>query len=142
MFHLKETVSNGRRFKRLRAIYPVKLQMPSFQEDAWVGNTHDLSASGFRSVTDRPFMEGSTVTVQLFVHPLDRVLDLTARVVRVRNLKGARGLFVVSLCFLEMSKMDQEALNEFIERTAAIPAARVRIDHASKTHRRRQPQTV
>ena len=136
MFNKNSTYKtpNERKYKRLKADYLVKHRPAAEAVEYSVSNIKDVSAGGVRFWTERYYPEGTLLQVSLLVPPIDRVLNILGRAVRVRQ-GNWNSLYYVGVGFLEIPRADQDLLDSFIERMSRIPQARPIIDHAEVVER-------
>lgn len=115
---------NSRRFKRLRADYLIKFQVPGTPGEPFLSNMKDLSAGGVKFWTEQYIAEGTLVKVSFLVPPLDMKVDTLARVVRARSGGGAAPIYYVATRFIEISQDAKTAIDEFVEYLSSLPQAR------------------
>ncbi len=121
---------NSRRFKRLRADYLIKFQVPGTSGEPSLSNMKDLSAGGVKFWTDQYVAEGTLVKVSFLVPPLDMKVDTLARVVRVRTGGGLDPIYYVATRFIEISQDAKAAIDEFVEHLSMLPQARKMISNS------------
>jgi c-di-GMP-binding flagellar brake protein YcgR len=137
MFSKKQyKAQNSRRFKRMRADYLVKYQVPGTNE-SFLSNIKDLSAGGVKFWTDQPLIEGSLLKTSFLVPPLELTVEALARVVRVRQ-SHENTIYYVAVRFIEIPDESKKAIDEFIEYLAAKPDARGVVEFAEGTVKRAQ----
>lgn len=103
-----------RRFRRAAIPYLVKFQTAGSKEEPFVSNIKDISAGGLRFWTDSVFTEKTLLKIKICLPPLERVIEILGRIVRVRKAQGA-GIYHLAVSFVEMPRDDQDTLNQFIE---------------------------
>lgn len=124
MFKKNEISSqNSRRFKRFRADYLIKFQVPGTSGEPFLSNLKDLSAGGVKFWTEQYIAEGTLVKVSFLVPPLDMKVDTLARVVRVRTAGGQDPVFYVATRFIEISEDAKKAIDEFVDYLLGLPRA-------------------
>ncbi len=127
MFKATYNAVNSRRYKRLKADYLIKFQLPGRDGEPMVSNIKDISAGGVKFWTDQVLPEDGLIQLSVLLPPLDRELKALGRIVRVRPAKDLP-LEYVAVNFLELNLDAQAALNDFIEYTATLPVAKDLID--------------
>lgn len=132
----KKKAQDSRRFKRIRAAYLVKYQVHGKKEPR-ITNVRDISAGGLRFWSEEAVPESSVLNVSVFLPPLERFVEATAQVLRVRRAKEGGLVYYVAVRFLELKAEDREALNQFAEALSKDEGARFLIDHARIVVRRR-----
>lgn len=115
---------NSRRFKRLRADYLIKFQVPGTPGEPFLSNMKDLSAGGVKFWTGNYIAEGTLIKVSFLVPPLDMKVDTLARVVRVRSAGDLEPLYYAAARFIEISEDAKNAIDQFVEHLSTIPQAR------------------
>lgn len=115
---------NSRRFKRLRADYLIKFQIPGTSGEPFLSNLKDLSAGGVKFWTEHYIPEGTLIKVSFLVPPLDMKVDTLARVVRVRAGAGEDPIFYAATRFIEISEDAKNAIDQFVEYLFELPKAR------------------
>lgn len=127
MFKRKYRTENSRRYKRLKADYLVKHHIPGFPELARVSNIKDISAGGLRFWTDQSFPEGALINLNILIPALNRQILALGRIRRVRRSPSGN-VDYVAVSFIELSRDDRKALNDFIEHLATTKEAPFLID--------------
>ncbi len=124
MFQKKQiSAQNSRRFKRLRADYLIKFQVPGTTGEPFVSNIKDLSGGGVKFWTEQYITEGTLLKVSFLVPALDMKVDTLARVVRTRTAFGAP-VFYVAVRFIEIPETAKNAIDEFVEYLSELPQAK------------------
>lgn len=111
----KNKYENMRRHKRMQADYLMlyKPKDSSDDREPFIANIKDLSASGCRFLTEHFFVEGTDLDISISIPPLNRSIQCTARVMRIRQ--SERVLYYVGVRFLDLPKRDEEDLELFVE---------------------------
>lgn len=128
LFRRKARGSDARQYKRVRLTYLVKYQMGG-KGDPHIANIWDLSAGGVRFWTADRIPDSSILNLSVHLPPLGRSVDAVAQVLRVRRAR--RKLFYyVAVRFLDLSREDRDAINQFAEELSEDKEASFLIDHA------------
>lgn len=135
LFGKKFKVQNTRRFKRIRSAYLVKYEVNGKEGGGRITNAQDISAGGLRFWADDQVPESSLLNISIFIPPLERFVHATARILRIRRVKGAL-VYMVAVSFLDLKQEDREAINRFAETLSRDKEARFLIDHADIVIRR------
>ncbi len=127
MFEKKYRTFNSRQYKRLHADYLVKYQLAGFDAEPYVSNIKDISAGGMRFWTDKIFPEGAFLNISVLFPPSENEIRVLGKILRVRQVRHGNFNYV-AISFLEMSREDQQTLNDFIERLSLDPESAMLID--------------
>ena len=127
LFRKKIRIKNSRRFKRVRVAYLVKYQVNGKKESR-ITNARDISAGGLRFWTEEA-PESSLLDVSIFLPPLNRSVQATAQVLRVRRAREGF-VYYVAVSFLDLNQEDRKEIEAFAEAISKDQDARFLIDHA------------
>lgn len=114
MFRKKRRSWEPRRFKRLRTSYLVKYQMGG-KGTPRVTNVVDLSEGGVRFLAQERIPELSILNLSIYLPPLEKSVEVVAKVIRSRRAKDARSIYYVAAAFLDLRREDREAIRQFAE---------------------------
>ena len=117
---------NTRKHIRMNAGYLIKYHLASEPEESAAANLKDFSAGGLKFWTEKPFNEGDLLEVSLWLPPLQRVVDVVCKVVRVRRAYHS-DVYYVGAKYHHVTSEDQKRINDFIE---------------SISHRKRVPKSL
>lgn len=131
----RSKVANARRYKRFRADFLVKYQING-KGEVRITNVRDIGAGGIRFWADEQVPESSLVDINVYLPPLERSVEATAKVLRTRKVKKGF-LYYVAVQFLDLSGQDREAIDEFAETLSEDKGASFLIDHADIVVRKR-----
>jgi len=126
---------NTRRFKRIRAAYLVKYQVNGKGEPR-ITNARDISAGGLRFWTEEKIPHSSVLKISVYFPPLERSVEGTAQVLRMRRSKEGY-VYYVAVSFLELNQKDREDISQFAEEISKGKDARFLIDHADVVVRKK-----
>lgn len=124
---------NTRRYLRLPAAWPIKIELAEPPGGRQVSSTQDVSAGGVAVRFRNPLPAGSRVRVEVSLVPLGRSISAGAQVVRCSP--GAGGEFDLGIRFDQITPEDRKALEEAVERFSS-PRDRA---HQKKASWRRLP---
>ncbi len=129
LFRRKKKLQDTRRFKRFRLAYLIKYQINGKGEPR-ITNARDISAGGLRFLTREQIPESSLLKVSVYMPPLERSVEGTAQVLRMR--KSRKGFtYYAAISFLDLPEEDRNAINEFAESLSHDQDGRLLIDHAN-----------
>lgn len=127
-FQRRVKTKNSRRFKRIRAAYLVKYQVNGKGEPR-ITNARDISAGGLRFWTEEKILPSSVLKISVYFPPLERAVEGTAQVLRMRRSKEGY-VYYVAVSFLDLNQKDGEDISQFAEEISKEKDARLLIDHA------------
>jgi len=107
---------NTRQWVRRPCEWYVKYTLPGRPGPSTVVKAADASGGGVRVTTREPVDVGATVSLQIHVAALQRVVSVVGRVVRSRPV--GPGTYEWAVYFEQVAGEDRAALNHHIERMA------------------------
>ena len=134
-FQKKFTAKNSRRFKRIRAAFLVKYQVNGKGEPR-ITNARDISAGGIRFWSAEKIPLTSVLKISVYFPPLERSVEGTAQVLRIRRAKEGF-VYYVAVSFLDLGEKDREEISRFAETISREKDARLLIDHADVVVRKK-----
>lgn len=123
----KVQAGQPRQYKRLYTDYLVRYETDVSGEPPHITNIKNLSAGGLKFLTKEPLRENATIKVVLLIPSLERPFRAQGRIVRVRRLKK-RMIYSVAITFTDISAVDREVINRYVEDLSEDPAAKLFID--------------
>lgn len=114
--HSKKFRVRTRRYLRLPAPWPVKIEPGAAPGDLHVTTTRNVSSGGTAVVVQKKVPVGTPLSVEIYVPWLDRTVRAAGQVVRCLPVRGNR--FELGIHFVKIGSEDRAILIKAVEKPA------------------------
>ena len=110
----KLDLQKTRRYLRLPAPWPVKLEPLLNPTERHVTTATDISSGGISVILPKKFPVKTPVRIEIYIPPVDQTVQAEGEVLRCLPLRASR--FELGIQFLKINPKDQATLTKAVER--------------------------